>query len=137
MMTYFVYWITGMYINSLPNEKFLDWSKLKGFADNKINVTEKLNFELGRVENIVEKGENAGYQHSLVFQQCLLPILKLNTTIFVTFDLLPANTIILVNQPSLRCGNRKYKVIIKTNNLCCLVFDKVSNQSTLFCMSKF
>ena len=27
-----------------PNHIFLDWSKLKAFADNKINVTEKLKF---------------------------------------------------------------------------------------------
>ena len=26
-------------INPLPNEKILDWSKLKAFADDKINVT--------------------------------------------------------------------------------------------------
>ena len=25
-------------VNSLPNNKFLDWSKFKAFADNKINV---------------------------------------------------------------------------------------------------
>ena len=29
----------------------------------KINVPEKLKFALGRVENTVGKGENAGYQH--------------------------------------------------------------------------
>ena len=29
-----------------------------------------LKFGLGRIENIVAKGENAGYQHFLVFQQC-------------------------------------------------------------------
>ena len=57
-------------INSLPNDKFLDWSKLKGFADEKINVAEKLKFVLQRVENIVGKGENAGYQHFLLFPQC-------------------------------------------------------------------
>ena len=28
--------------NSSPNDKILDWSKLKAFADDKINVTEKL-----------------------------------------------------------------------------------------------
>ena len=28
------------------------------------------NFVLDRVENIVEKGENAGYQHFLLFPQC-------------------------------------------------------------------
>ena len=49
--------------NSLQNDKILDWSKLKGFADDKLNVTEKSKFVLQRVENIVGKGENAGYQH--------------------------------------------------------------------------
>ena len=57
-------------INSLPNDKISDWSKLKAFANNKINVTEKLKFVLGKVENIVGKGENAGYQNFLLFQQC-------------------------------------------------------------------
>ena len=46
------------YFNSIPNDKILDWSKLKAFADDKINVTEELKFVLGRVENIVGKGEN-------------------------------------------------------------------------------
>ena len=45
-------------INSLPNDKFLDWSKLKAFADDKINVTEKPKFVLERVENIMGKEEN-------------------------------------------------------------------------------
>ena len=57
-------------INSLPNDKISDWSKLKALADDKINVNEKINFGLGRIENIVEKGENAGYQHFLLFPQC-------------------------------------------------------------------
>ena len=41
--------------------------KLKDFAGDKINVTQKLNFILGRLENIVGKGENAGYQHFFPF----------------------------------------------------------------------
>ena len=57
-------------INSLPNDKFLDWFKLKAFADNNINVTEELKFVLKREENIVGKGESAGYQHFLLFPQC-------------------------------------------------------------------
>ena len=56
--------------NSSPNSKFLDWSKLKELAGDKINVTEKLKFVLGRVENIVQKGENPGYQRFLLFLQC-------------------------------------------------------------------
>ena len=54
-------------VNSLPNDKFLDLSKFKAFADDKINVA---HFVLGKVENIVGKGENAGYQHFLLFLQC-------------------------------------------------------------------
>ena len=33
---------------------------MKGFADNKIKVNQKLKFDLGKVKNIVGKGENAG-----------------------------------------------------------------------------
>ena len=62
----FVLWV----FNSLPNDNFLDWSEFKQLADNEINVTEKLKFLLGRVENIVGKGENAGYQHFLLFLKC-------------------------------------------------------------------
>ena len=42
---------------------------MKAFADNKINVNEQSKFGLGRIENIVEKGGNAGYQHFLLFTQ--------------------------------------------------------------------
>ena len=56
--------------NSLQNDKSLDLSKLKAFADNKIKLTEKFRFGLGMVENIVGKGESAGYQCFLLFPQC-------------------------------------------------------------------
>ena len=52
---------------TLPNDKILDWSKLKAFADNKINVNAKMKFGMEKVENIVGKGENAVYQHFLLF----------------------------------------------------------------------
>ena len=60
-----MYWF-----NSLPDDRILDWSRLTAFANDKINVTEKLKFVSRRVENIVGKGENVGYQHFLVFPQC-------------------------------------------------------------------
>ena len=44
--------------------------KLKAFADNKMNVAKMMIFSSERVENIVGKGENAGYQHFLLFPQC-------------------------------------------------------------------
>ena len=55
--------------DSLPDDKILDWSKLKACADYKINANKKSKFAFGRVENIVIKGENAGYQHFLLFPQ--------------------------------------------------------------------
>ena len=62
--------ITGIYFALTPNDKILDWSKSKAFADDKINLVEKLNLVLEKVENIVGKGENACYQHFLLFPQC-------------------------------------------------------------------
>ena len=56
-------------VNSSPKDKILNWTKFKAFADDKINVSEKLKFMLGRVENIVGKGENASYHHFLLFPQ--------------------------------------------------------------------
>ena len=53
----------NIFLNSLSNGKFLDWLKLKEFADEKVNVAGNLNFVLGRVENIVGKGEHTGCQH--------------------------------------------------------------------------
>ena len=48
--------------NSLPNNKI--WSlKLKALADHKQNVAQIKVFVSESVENIVRKGENAGYQH--------------------------------------------------------------------------
>ena len=35
-----------------------------------MNLTERLQFMLGRVEKIVGTGENAGYQHFLFFLPC-------------------------------------------------------------------
>ena len=57
-------------INSLPKDKILDCVKLKAFADDKINLTQKLKLDLERVENISGKGENDGYHHFLLFPKC-------------------------------------------------------------------
>ena len=48
-----------------------DQSKFKAFAD-RLNSTQKLIGVLGVLENIVQKGDNAGYQHCLLFPQCFL-----------------------------------------------------------------
>ena len=54
---------------TLTNDRILDWSELKASAEDKINVTEELTFASEKEENIVGKGENAGYQHFLLLLQ--------------------------------------------------------------------
>ena len=44
--------------------------KLKAFADDNLNMTQTLTLDFRRVENIVGKGGNAGYQRSVLFSQC-------------------------------------------------------------------
>ena len=39
--------INQRYINCLPNDKYLDWSKLRAFADDTVNVIAKLKFVFG------------------------------------------------------------------------------------------
>ena len=54
----------------LPNNKTLDMTKLKAFADDKSNFAKKTISLCDRVENTLGKEENAGYQHFLLFPQC-------------------------------------------------------------------
>ena len=45
-------------------------TKLKAFADEKLKVAQMMNSVFDREENTVGKGENAGYQHFILFPQC-------------------------------------------------------------------
>ena len=57
---------------------FLEWSKFKVLADGNINVTGTLKFVFGLIgkkekekkKKKMTKGENAGYQHFLLFKKC-------------------------------------------------------------------
>ena len=60
----------ALFLNSLPNDKILDWSKLKAFADDKIKVAEMRSSLSDRKENLLGKKENSGFQHFLLFPQC-------------------------------------------------------------------
>ena len=60
-----------MMLNSLPNDKILDQSNFKAFAEDTLNVVQIIICVSDRVENLVGKGENAGYQHFLLFPQGL------------------------------------------------------------------
>ena len=56
----FGYFCNHADFKSLPNDKFLDWFKLKALPDDNMNATRKQIFLLGLVENTAGKGENAG-----------------------------------------------------------------------------
>ena len=68
----------------VPNNKIQDLSKFKAFADNKLNVTQKLEFVFNRAEDIVEKGENAGYLHFLHFSAMFGPCICGKTVSFTS-----------------------------------------------------
>ena len=53
-----------IFLNPLPNNRILIVTKLKAF------VARMVISLLDRVENTEGKGENAGYQHFLLFLQC-------------------------------------------------------------------
>ena len=53
-----------MKFNPLPYDEILHWSKLKAFVDDNLKVVKMMIY---CVENIMGKGENAGYQHFLLF----------------------------------------------------------------------
>ena len=61
-------WYTG---NSLPNNKILDWSKLKELANDKINVTEKVKFGFGQ-----------NRKHCGKRRKCCLPVFPPFPTMF-------------------------------------------------------
>ena len=57
-------------INPLADDKILCLPKLKAFVDDNSNVTQNVKAVFHRIKNIVEREENAGYQHFLLFPQC-------------------------------------------------------------------
>ena len=56
--------------NPLPDDKILDWSKLKQIADNILKCIYNGKKVPYRVENIARKGEIACYKQFLLFSQC-------------------------------------------------------------------
>ena len=54
-------------VNFLQNNKIWALTKSKALAEDKLNFAKMQSSLFGRVENIVRKGENAGYQHFLLF----------------------------------------------------------------------
>ena len=62
---------TGLGLTLYQTKTILDQSKFKAFADDILKVVQIVKYILGdKIENIVGKEENAGYQHFLLFPQC-------------------------------------------------------------------
>ena len=57
-------------LNPLPDDKILDWSKLKQFADDNFEFEENSRKFSKQVEKTVGKGEIARYEQFLLFPQC-------------------------------------------------------------------
>ena len=73
-------------------KKILDQTKLKAFADHKLNVTKMVISIFDRVENIVEKGEigctsNFSFSHS--FQKASFPHASKSVIVWEWVNFLP------------------------------------------------
>ena len=51
----------GWYLNSIPNDKIFGIDQIQRFAEDKWKITIMMICVFDGVENIVEKGQNAGY----------------------------------------------------------------------------
>ena len=60
----------SLILNPLPDDKILDWSKLKQFADGNFKFDENSRKFSKRVENTVSKGETVHYKQFLLYPQC-------------------------------------------------------------------
>ena len=70
-VTHLTMYHTVKTFNSLPSGILSDWSKLKAFADHNLYVAQMMIYVFDRIENIVGKGENAGFQNMLILlPQC-------------------------------------------------------------------
>ena len=57
-------------LNPLPDDKILEWSKLKQIADDILKCISNEKYEPYRVQKILRKGESACYKQLLLFSQC-------------------------------------------------------------------
>ena len=64
-----------LWVNPLANDNILEVTKLKAFADDKLNIPKMMNSLLDREENTVGKGANAGHQHFFLFRLCFQSLL--------------------------------------------------------------
>ena len=72
---------------TLPNDKYLYLSRLKAFADDNLNVDQKMEFAFDRVENIVGKGAAAFSSFPTMFSKGFFPrVIKSQDYMVKTFE---------------------------------------------------
>ena len=59
------------YVQLFTNDKLLDWSNIKAFADEKNNLDSVNELCVGKGRNIVGIGGNAGYRHFSLFSHSI------------------------------------------------------------------
>ena len=66
----------GNWVNSSTNYKFLDWTKLKAWADDELDIAQMVISVFNRMEHIVRKGQNAGDQDFLLTKGINIRVVK-------------------------------------------------------------
>ena len=92
------------------NDKILDWTKSKVFADDKLCVALTLYHTIPTfndpdkeaLKNIVGKGENAGNQHFLLFPQSFLPFPK-EISVFESHSICRLQMLSILTSPQFCC----------------------------------
>ena len=82
-----IYIVICKCFHSSPNDKILDWSKLKAFADENFIIAFFFRLQYKPFENNVGKGEIARNKQFLLFSQCFSTCLKNLFSIFVKFEI--------------------------------------------------
>ena len=95
-------------LGPLPDDKILDWSKLKQIADDLLTLSRTSpSFYVSAVqslENTVGKGEIARNEQFLLFPQCFLPVWENFVRFSLNLELSSANSFSLEESKICRLG---------------------------------
>ena len=65
-----IFWKEFRFVITVYQTKNFTRFNLEAFTHDRLDMNQKLKSDFGRIENIAGNGENAGYQHFLLFSQC-------------------------------------------------------------------
>ena len=106
-----VSFISERELNTLPDDKIYDLSKLEAFADDNSNMAQMLGFVKEMVENVVGNGKHAGHQHFFLYPKCLLKILLAKLWDSSMKESLIKKMFFIYRHPGLSCYLKEYLFI--------------------------